>query len=166
MINIWFSCMDILWNSNFACSSNSLPSLLIPACDRWNVLLHTLQTLARATGKSCTNAGKVIVPPWWYTRPTKVGHLCHQGGTITSCGQIRNFMRGNARLRAGRCTTSAERPPRKGIMPQPVIRLRHLPRIASVMTFPRLLQRGCAYFPNDLNILEMQRFFCSILGWT
>lgn len=22
------------------------------------------------------------------------------------------------------------------------------------------------YFPNDLNILLMQRFFCSILGWT
>ena len=113
-----------------------------------------------------SHQGGTPVPPRWNTCTTKVEHLYHQGGTITSCGQIRNFMRGNARLRAGRCTTSAERPPLKGIMPQPVIRLRHLPRIASVMTFPRLLQWGCAYFPNDLNILEMQRFFCSILGWT
>ena len=40
------------------------------------------------------------------------------------------------------------------------------PKSESLMFHLSTIYIQTYYFPNDLNILVMQRFFCSILGWT
>gem|GEM_PF-3155896 len=43
-------------------------------------------------------------------------------------------------------------------------------KLYKIDLYPRrdrfLSHEAMCYFPSDLNILVMQRFFCSILGWT
>ena len=51
------------------------------------------ESSGRVSGKSCTDAGKVIVPPGWYDRPTRVEHLYHPGGTPVPPWWDDNFMR-------------------------------------------------------------------------
>ena len=63
------------------------------------------ESSGRGSGKSCTDAGKVIVPPGWYDRPTRVEHLCHPGGTPVPPWWDDNFMRAKQEVYAGKAAT-------------------------------------------------------------
>ena len=68
--------------------------------DGRKVVCEIAESRARMRGKLSSHPGGTTVPPGWNTCTTKVAHLYHLGGTITSCGQSRNLMPGKCRFAA------------------------------------------------------------------